>query len=419
MRVLADNGGYDFLNVGDTAMLRVALRRLQALLPNAQFDVLTKAPSVLERLCPGVSAVLPPTPKDLEYLHRRHETLYSWLPWRFFLRMQQWEDQRWLLHGQWNLSPQGRTYGGEVLKRLEKANAVVATGGGYLTSAFSEQARSVLLLLAVAQFRGKPTILFGQGIGPIAPGALYQLAAHVLPRADLICLREKVHGYSLLKELGVDDSRIRITGDDAVETAWTKRMPDLGRMIGLNFRKSKYSGINAALMSSIADAACKAARDYGTRIIPLPVSHYEREDDGGLVRGAIRDASLLADAGPPPDPTEDYAVATAGRCRVVVACSYHAALFSLAQGIPAITIVHSRYYDSKFSGLADLFGADACRIWRANETPADALYKWIREHWENAPQLRPRLLETADSQINMGRQAYQESADLLLRQCNG
>ena len=42
-------------------------------------------------------------------------------------------------------------------------------------------------------------------------------------------------------------------------------------------------------------------------------------------------------------------------CRMVVTGSYHAAVFALSQGIPALTISKSAYYDSKFNGLGDMF----------------------------------------------------------------
>ena len=42
-----------------------------------------------------------------------------------------------------------------------------------------------------------------------------------------------------------------------------------------------------------------------------------------------------------------------GRCRVVVTGSYHVAVFALSQGIPAICLANSEYYEIKFRGLAD------------------------------------------------------------------
>ena len=41
---------------------------------------------------------------------------------------------------------------------------------------------------------------------------------------------------------------------------------------------------------------------------------------------------------------------------MVVTGSYHAAVFALAQGIPAIGLTSSSYYDAKFYGLRDQFG---------------------------------------------------------------
>ena len=49
-------------------------------------------------------------------------------------------------------------------------------------------------------------------------------------------------------------------------------------------------------------------------------------------------------------------ITTIARCRLVVTGSYHAALFALSMGVPAIGIATSRYYEDKFLGLADQFG---------------------------------------------------------------
>jgi polysaccharide pyruvyl transferase WcaK-like protein len=51
---------------------------------------------------------------------------------------------------------------------------------------------------------------------------------------------------------------------------------------------------------------------------------------------------------------------------VVVAGSYHAAVFALSQGIPVVALVKSPYYVNKMVGLGDQFGA-GCEIVRLDE----------------------------------------------------
>src|SRR5689334_4770006 len=51
-RILIEPNAYHHLNVGDAAMLQIALERLGALWPRARLDVLTDDPERLRGLCP-------------------------------------------------------------------------------------------------------------------------------------------------------------------------------------------------------------------------------------------------------------------------------------------------------------------------------------------------------------------------------
>jgi colanic acid/amylovoran biosynthesis protein len=92
-------------------------------------------------------------------------------------------------------------------------------------------------------------------------------------------------------------------------------------------------------------------------------------------------------------------IRAAGRCRVVVTGSYHAAVFALAQGKSAVCIARSSYYAGKFQGLRNQFG-DGCQVVslecaRGPELLSDA----IRSAWSRADEVRPDLLQAAQEQI--------------------
>ena len=57
MRVIVatglNTGGAEYKNMGDIAMLQVAVVRLASLWPNARIEVLTESASDLARYCPG------------------------------------------------------------------------------------------------------------------------------------------------------------------------------------------------------------------------------------------------------------------------------------------------------------------------------------------------------------------------------
>jgi polysaccharide pyruvyl transferase WcaK-like protein len=102
-----------------------------------------------------------------------------------------------------------------------------------------------------------------------------------------------------------------------------------------------------------------------------------------------------------------------GRCRLVVTGSYHAAVFALAQGIPAVTLSNSRYYDGKFTGLAEMFGV-GCRVVRLGEVDAlQRLRGALDELWETGAGLRDLLLRSAVDQIARSQATYQRVYEIV------
>ena len=77
-----NTGAAEYKNMGDVAMLQVAVARLMSLWPDAQIEVLTESPSNLARYCPGAK----PLPRagcacwvgDRILLGRYHQFLPKW-----------------------------------------------------------------------------------------------------------------------------------------------------------------------------------------------------------------------------------------------------------------------------------------------------------------------------------------------------
>ena len=57
MRILVEHGSSQLDNLGDVAMLQVAVERLRALWPSARISVITRSPRPLSESVPGVSDV--------------------------------------------------------------------------------------------------------------------------------------------------------------------------------------------------------------------------------------------------------------------------------------------------------------------------------------------------------------------------
>ena len=84
----------------------------------------------------------------------------------------------------------------------------------------------------------------------------------------------------------------------------------------------------------------------------------------------------------------------------------HAAVFALAQGIPAVCIAGNPYYANKFLGLVHAFG-EGCTVLRSDDNGfTTALPTAISDCWNKADQLRPALLHEAERQVQSAEKRY-------------
>lgn len=419
MRLLIENGSYSMRNMGDTAMLMVAVRRLRKIFPDAEMLVFTSAPERLKKLIPCV------TPYNIEgrnyWLTPRTaygsviNRLLSYSPLRDYAEV---AGMKSMMHGGTALSRFMLKVGRsceidaqkQFLRDFSTIDAVIATGGGYLTDAFYWNAMKVLATIGAGTYMQKPTFLFGQGIGPLHNTRLLNLAKYVLPRASTIALREKRIGPSILENMGIPKKHVVVTGDDAIELAYEFRRKELGNVIGINLRVTEYSGISSSEASACISIINESAKKLHTSLMPIPISLDEETNESS-------DACILADMlelhhieanylKHIEHPTE--VIQRVSQCRLVVTGSYHAGVFALSQGIPVIGIIKSPYYYDKFMGLSDQF-TGGCKVLSDAQITSKDLEQSIEKMWYAAPAIHDSILKAAEQQICLSKSAFNTS----------
>jgi polysaccharide pyruvyl transferase WcaK-like protein len=400
-------------------MLQVAVERLSGLWPAAAIDVITDDPDRLRLLCPTAWPLLASGRRlwfeDAYFTHTFHRLASDQWTRRArhlerTLRRRRPKAAERIIRVRATIRRDDTAPLDEFLAAVSSANLVLSTGAGAITDAFASLAITILDLLAMAKRRGATTALLGHGVGPIRDRVLLERAREVLPQIDLIALREGKLGVPLLASLGVDRDRAVVTGDDAVELAYRNAPArPAGRALGFNVRIARYSEVDRDVLVAVAAAVRSFAQRAGAAVVPIPISWYPREVDARTIAAVLEEPEIVSD--PPALPAD--VVATVARCRVVVTGSYHAAVFALAQGIPAVCISRSSYYDGKFLGLADEFEVGV-RVVRLREDAIESrLGAAIDEVWATADELRPHLLDSAKRQIDTGRSAYRRLAEIV------
>lgn len=422
MRILLDNSSYQLRNLGDVAMLEVALGRLWKLWPGAVIQVLTQAPELLTGYFPGTIPV-PPEGRKL-WLKGVYvaDGIKSYLPrivYRTVRSLEKLTRQRYPLFGRSIIKKgvlgrdKSKEPMWEFVDALAGADIVASSGGGFITDEFETRGKEVLDLLEMAMKLGKRTAIFGQGIGPMESNALKSKARAVLPFVDLIALREGLYGSKFLESIGVRPSRVAITGDDAIETAHRNRGAEPGHGIGINIRAATYSGIDFSDIKEIGEVVKRVAENHGAPLIPIPISFLDKESDvrslcqvlGGEASGGSKDHNLES---------LPEIFKRIQRCRVVVTGSYHAGVFALAQGVSVVNLAKSPYYVTKFLGLADQFGTGCDVVFLNEPNWENKLAGAIINSWNLADHVRPRLIEAGQRQIDASRIAYARFSELVV-----
>src|SRR5262245_7119649 len=327
MRILLDSGSYRLWNVGDTAMLQVAVTRLRGLWPSASIHVLCASTERLARYVPDAEAVPPNGQRKwLEWSRfpgagRVPRNIARRMDSRFRDRLPRLSDGLAFRRAQ--KRPTDRTDLQAFLRSADSADLLVLSGGGYMTDAFPGHATSALELLSRFQRRGAPTAMVGQGIGPLRDPTLLARARATLPRVGLLAVRERRAALPLLDSLGVPHDRIHVTGDDAIEPAFVARPDRLGTSLGVNVRVSSYSGVGRDLCGGLRTALRRAAEMVGAALLPVPISIAPAESDIEFLRELLPEGGT---EGEWPDGlyTPIAVIRRVGECRVVVTGSYHA-----------------------------------------------------------------------------------------------
>ena len=409
---MVQNGEYWLSNKGDLAMLDVTLRRLLQRWPAARVGVLTSAPLLLRAFAPAVEPLTVtgsgawsrsgPAARLAARLGPGvvgHPSI-AWLSARD--RVGGYRERLATRLGRRRSSGHGS---GWVPAAASDATLVLAIGGGYLTDVDAEQVHRTLDLLEHAVDRGIPTAMVGQGLGPLDDPVLRDRARSVLPRVDLIALREGLRGPGLLAELGVAAERIVVTGDDAIELGYDARRDEPGTDIGLCLRAAGYSPVARAARASVARAVTALASETGSTLRPLIISEYRSEDRRStlpLVAGFPRVAPGLGRYATPRELAGRVA-----RCRVLVTGAYHLAVFALSQGIPVVGLTSSRYYDDKLHGLRDMFEGGLEPIRLDDPDLEHRLGQAVRTAWDRAGELREPLRARAREQIAASQQGFE------------
>jgi polysaccharide pyruvyl transferase WcaK-like protein len=438
MRILLDQGILDMRNLGQNALLQAAIERVRKLWPDSSIGVTTVAPQLLQLFFPNVHPVSPDASHDWYktgtqngrsnhfiqpgvvriMLETREELWYRWPgfhPGGAVAKVKSWfrspTNLKPIVNPSDLIEQKIEVRKPDYTEVVSGVDLLIATGSQYMCDHARDTAFQVLDRLESAIQQGIPTAMVGQGMGPIDDEELRTRAKKVLPLVDLIFVRERLEAPALLKSLGVDSSKVVVTGDDAIELAYSARAATLGSGIGVSMRCMPSTKMGAVDLPEIGRILVEMARKRNVEMIGLPISLSIHERDDLCTRRLLDGYNKVRMSNSKFQTPLAY-IKNVQRCRLVVTGTFHGAVLALAQGIPVICLVRSSLYANKFNGLADLFHPGCVIVSLDDEHFQENLVSTIDSMWQSAEKLRLQLLDSATRQIEWGNSAYQRLLDL-------
>jgi polysaccharide pyruvyl transferase WcaK-like protein len=404
------------LNMGDVAMLQVAVRRLRTQSPGRSLHVFTSDALALARHCGSVTPVeLPDQPawcadhyiggRLHDYLPPRHSERLLRANCVMACRAPGLRERVLRLRAAWR--PDERETFHRFIQAIDRARLVLVSGAGGLADYFPDYSNLMLLTLQCAQRRNLPTAMMGQGVGPLESHDMRAKAAAVLPHVDWIAVRERRRSISLLRAVGVAGDRLLDTGDDAVELAYEASPGIPGSALGVNLRLARSADTDRRDVGAVAAGIRDFLRTRRLQMLPVPIA---------LQRNLDMDAIRMVMAAVGPDGTASVSgsdldtplsvIRQVGRCRLVITGAYHAAVFALSQGIPVVCVARSLYFEDKFLGLADEFGAGCHLVSLDAPDVSRQVTRALAVAHDEGPSVRAALLDAARRQLERGHAAY-------------
>jgi len=294
MKTVLFSGYYGFNNIGDEAVLGGILAGLRAELPEIEPVVLSADPAFTIELH-GASAI-----------------------------------------------PRGNLR--IIRERLREASLFISGGGSLLQDVTSLRSPYYYLgLLWLAQRAGVPTMMLGQGVGPLHHPIARACTRRVLNRTQVITVRDQASA-GLLESLGVTVP-VEVTADpsfllepdpsERLEAWWTAHIPASRPVVGVALRRW-HSPDAHDRYRAISDALADMAERTGALLLFIPMQAEQdlrvSDEVAGWTPAESRVLRLSL--------TPREMLALMGKCDFILAMRLHALIFAVRQAVPAFGLAY-------------------------------------------------------------------------------
>ena len=238
---------------------------------------------------------------------------------------------------------------GEVRKALSESSGLISGGGSLLQDVTSSKTIPYYLgVIKLAQWMGKPTFIYAQGIGPLNRKLFHPWVKSVFRKCQYVSVRDE-QSRSLLQKIGLTASAIEVVPDPVMGLSLpeesTGSEPSALPVIGVSVR---FWETDRRELKAVAEGLREIAstQPLHLRFLPfhLPSDHEasrfimellgdEVEKNGGKI-------SLCEDAVHP-----QHMLREVQQCDVLIGMRLHSLIYAAGQRVPLIGISYDPKID--------------------------------------------------------------------------
>ncbi|MFB5674740.1 polysaccharide pyruvyl transferase CsaB [Paenibacillus terreus] len=249
----------------------------------------------------------------------------------------------------------------EVRAAIRESSGLISGGGSLLQDATSPKTIPYYLaILKLAQWAGKPTFVYAQGIGPVQRKWFYPLIKSVFNRCKYISVRDE-QSADLLAAMGVQRSSVNVVPDpvmglplpanaDSGANGWSPTgMP----VIGISVR---YWDKERRELKAIADGLRKLSAKRPVHLRFLPFHLPDDIEASRYVLGQLGDVAANGSSISVEEEITDpqQMLLEVSRCDLIIGMRLHSLIYAASREVPLLGIS----YDPKINHFLSRIGSE-------------------------------------------------------------
>lgn len=255
---------------------------------------------------------------------------------------------------------------GEVRNAIKNSDGLISGGGSLLQDATGIKSIPYYLgVIKLAQWLGKPTFVYAQGIGPVQRKLFHPLVASVFRRCNYVSVRD-TESAELLRSMGLQgmemnvvpdpvmgmvlSEKVRVGHDDHDVMDGQEQLP----LVGVSVRFWNNDRSELAKIAEGLTALCKR-RNVHIRFLPF---HFPGDDEASrycmeLIERAngLDNGSKLSIA-PETEHPQDM-LREVSRCSLLIGMRLHSLIYAASQNVPLLGVS----YDPKIDHFLGRLGS--------------------------------------------------------------